>query len=282
MSNWGEEVQKVQQVVHASEEGRIIVMDSITWTDERNNNGDVMVGASFAGIISVRFPLRVVPKAVICHDAGIGKNNAGINGLLLLEGKGIPGAAVETMSARLGDGKSMYEDGVISVVNDLAKEMGVYPGMTVKEAAHILLKYKKVIEEIPKYQEVMYESERGKIVAMETVTFTNESNHYDVVCAGSHSGVTSAAYSSRFSPRGVICNDGGMAKDNSGIAGLPILDSKGIAGAAVDTMSAEIGSGRSTYEDGIISARNETAKECGIEVGMTAKEAAMLMLEGVR
>ena len=251
MSKWGEEVKKIQKVVHTSEEGRIIVMDSITWTDERNNTGDVMIGSSFAGIISVRFPLRVTPKAVICHDAGIGKNNAGINGLLLLEGKGIPGAAVETMSARLGDGQSMYNDGIISVVNDRAKEMGVYPGMTVQEAAFTFLKHKIIIEEIPKFQEVMYKNHRGKIVAMETVTFTNDSNHGDVVCAGSHSGVTSAAYSSRFFPRGVICNDGGMAKDNSGIAGLSILDGKGIAGAAVDTMSAEIGSGRSTYEKGL-------------------------------
>ena len=45
-------------------------------------------------------------------------------------------------------------------------------------------------------------------------------------------------------------------------------------------MSAKIGDGTSTYEQGKISATNELAKKLGITVGMTAKEAADRMLKG--
>ncbi|MAG14380.1 MAG: hypothetical protein CL874_00625 [Dehalococcoidales bacterium] len=44
-------------------------------------------------------------------------------------------------------------------------------------------------------------------------------------------------------------------------------------------MSAKIGNGTSTYEQGNISATNELAKKLGITVGMTAKEAADRMLK---
>jgi hypothetical protein len=46
-------------------------------------------------------------------------------------------------------------------------------------------------------------------------------------------------------------------------------------------MSAEIGVGQSTYNEGVISAVNEVAKKMGVTVGMSAKEAADKMFEGI-
>jgi ribosomal protein L13E len=46
-------------------------------------------------------------------------------------------------------------------------------------------------------------------------------------------------------------------------------------------MSARIGNGISTYEQGKISAANEVAKKIGITVEMTAKEAADRMFEAL-
>jgi len=274
------EVPKHQEIVYQSLYGRIIVMDSITFSDERNNTHDVLVGASFCGLLAIRFPLRVNPKGVIAHDAGVGKDFAGINGLWALEGMGIPGAAVETMSARLGNGMSMYEGGIISYVNESAEKLGINAGMPVKEAAMKMLQRVPPVEAVEKIKKAVYEGQEGRIMAMGSVTFITLENSSDVICAGSHFGVTSAAYSSRFPDlKGVICNDGGKAKEDSGIVGLNILQEKRIPGAAVASSSARIGDGLSTYEDGVVSAVNQSAMELGIDIGMKTKEAAMRMLK---
>ena len=111
------------------------------------------------------------------------------------------------------------------------------------------------------------------------MTFITTANTGDVICAGSHFGRTSAAYSSRFDLAGVMCSDAGRCKDDSGISGLAVLDVKGVPGGAVSTDSAMIGDGMSTYRDGVLSAVNEAARRIGICEGMRASEAAMLMLE---
>jgi hypothetical protein len=40
-----------------------------------------------------------------------------------------------------------------------------------------------------------------------------------------------------------------------------------------------MGDGHSTYEDGVISAMNDLAAAAGVRIGMTAKEAARLLVE---
>lgn len=48
--------------------------------------------------------------------------------------------------------------------------------------------------------------------------------------------------------------------------------------ATVSADSARIGDALSTYRDGTISAVNASARAMGVEAGMTAREAARLML----
>ena len=43
-----------------------------------------------------------------------------------------------TMSARIGDGRSTYEDGIVSRVNETARAAGIEPGMTAREAVHLI------------------------------------------------------------------------------------------------------------------------------------------------
>jgi len=59
---------------------------------------------------------------------------------MLLGERGVPAAAVGTMSARLGEGSSTWNDGIISVVNQPAAARGIKVGMTAKEAARLMLK----------------------------------------------------------------------------------------------------------------------------------------------
>lgn len=271
-------VPATQDIVVQNLDGRIIVMDSITFADERNNSHDVLVGASFCGMLSIRWPLRVDPKGVICHAAGPGKNAAGVNGLFALEAMGIPGAAAETMSCRIADGRDMYENGVVGYLNDSASKLGVVEGMPVREAARRMLERKRDIGDVYRPVEVAWKGDTGRVMAMGSVTFITTDNTGDVVCAGSHFGRTSAAYSSRFDLAGVICSDAGRCKDDSGISGLAVLDEKGLPGAAVSTESAMIGDGMSTYRDGILSAVNAAAAAIGVAEGMKAADAAQLML----
>ena len=273
------EVPSPQEIVIQNEYGRIIVMDSITFSDKRNNSGDVLVGASFCGILSIRWPLRVNPKGVICHAAGPGLERAGENGLFALEAAKIPGATAETMSCRIADGQDMYNNGVVDRLNDSAHLLGVSSGMSIKEAAQRMLEYWPVLPEVYKPCVVAHESRHGKVMAMGSVTFIETEHRGRVVCAGSHFGQTSAAYSSRFDLAGVMCNDAGFCKDRSGVSGLKVLDEVNIPGAAVSVYTARIGDGFSTYSDGIISAYNLAARKVGISEGITAKVAAELMLK---
>jgi uncharacterized protein YunC (DUF1805 family) len=274
-----EPVPTTQDIVHQVPEGRIIVMDSITFADERNNSGDVLIGASFCGMLSIRWPLRVRPKGVICHEAGPGRDSAGVSGLWALEAEGIAGAAAATHSCRIADGHDMYDNGIIAHVNDTARALGIHRGMAVKDAAHRIVRWLRPLPETYHPIEVAHRSPRGRVMAMGSVTFITPDNDGDVICAGSHFGRTSAAYSSRFRLRGVICSDAGRCKDDSGVSGLAVCDDKGIPGAAVSTESACIGDGMSTYSDGIVSAANRMARSLGIHEGMSAREAALRMLE---
>jgi hypothetical protein len=70
-----------------------------------------------------------------------------------------------------------------------------------------------------------------------------------------------------------------MGRERSGAAGLKRVEPLGLAGATVDARRARMGSAQSTYEDGIISACNRHAEEAGVRVGMSAREAALLLVE---
>ena len=70
---------------------------------------------------------------------GIAKNDSAVEGVKILGEHGVPAAAVATLSARLGEGLSTWNDGVISVVNPIAVTRGVKVGMTAKDAARLML-----------------------------------------------------------------------------------------------------------------------------------------------
>ncbi len=113
---------------------------------------------------------------------------------------------------------------------------------------------------------------------MGSTSFAVATNHHDVLCVGSHAGLVNAGPLRAVRPRGVVFNDGGRARRDSGISALPALDALGVAAAAVAAMSARIGDAVSTWETGIVSALNETARRCGVAIGQPARDAAVLML----
>jgi hypothetical protein len=72
--------------------------------------------------------LPIDAAAAAFHDAGIGIDGAGISRLPVLDDRGIPCVAVAGDSARIGDARSMWETGRVSVPNRTAARLGVAPG----------------------------------------------------------------------------------------------------------------------------------------------------------
>lgn len=129
---------------------------------------------------------------------------------------------------------------------------------------------------------IVKEAGGRRIVIADSATSITKENKNDIVVNGSHCGANIAPdYMLPGGARGTIGNDAGIGLENAGIASLKTLEEHGIPAAAVAAMSAEIGVGQSTYNEGVISTVNEVAKKMGVTVGMPAKEAADKMLDGI-
>jgi hypothetical protein len=77
--------------------------------------------------------------AALFNDAGWGADDAGVARLAALDDRGIAAATVSALSARIGDGRSTYRDGVLSAVNIAARALGAEPGMTAKAFAGLVV-----------------------------------------------------------------------------------------------------------------------------------------------
>lgn len=132
---------------------------------------------------------------------------------------------------------------------------------------------------VKEFHKIVKESGGRRVIIANSAASIDENNKNDVVVDGSHCGMNVGEMALNARVRGMIGNDAGIGLDNAGVAGLKFLEEHGIPAAAVSCLSAKIGNGTSTYEEGKISAVNEVAKKLGIAVGMSAKEAADKMLE---
>lgn len=129
----------LKEAVLTSGSRRIIIMDSITKVTAEDQ-GAFIVAASHGGASSGEFALEVPLGLVVLNDAGIGKDQAGIASLGMLEQRGVPGAAVSHESARIGDARDMWESGVISRVNAQAEALGLKEGQAIKQVLSDLLR----------------------------------------------------------------------------------------------------------------------------------------------
>ena len=262
--------------------GSIIAMDSAYDVDPRNTGIDVCVNASYCGVLPARFIAEHAPRAAIGMDCGIGPEGSAIAGLWYLEALAIPAAVADVMTAHLGNGVHLYENGLISFANQPAIDCGVRPGMSVKDAARLLLEQKPQqarASEITN-RTVMETSHDGRhVIATDSIAFgTDADTGTNVLVTAGHTGRSAVPYLLKCKPRGFICSDGGRGMDDSGMAGLYIVEKEGLAGATVDATKARMGNGLSHYHDGIISAMNAIAEAKGVVLGMAAKEAASFLL----
>ena len=276
-----DEADHPQDIVVDRDGRRVIAMDSARYVDSRNFGNDVVVPSTYLAVLPARLIAPHRPRAVIGHDGCIGKDGAGIAGLWYLEAIGIPAAAAAGMSAELGNGLDLYETGVISRMNILAERCGVVEGMTVRQAADLLLTNDPgdVTAGTKIRRESMARSESGReIIVTDSIVFALPEDTENVLVTAGHTGRSGAAFLREVSPHGFICSDGGMSKNNAGIAGLEITEDWGLAGACCDAWSAPVGDAFKAYEEGTISACNGPARARGVEVGMAVRDAAHALL----
>ena len=265
--------------------GRTLVFDSATHVEDYaarvRCGGELVVAASYAGVLCARMVMSAQPRAAIGLDCGIGKDGAGIAGLWYYEALQVPAAAVDSNTAEMGNGQDMYANGILSRVNECAQRLGLAPGLSVQAAVEaVLTGSRKPAAFDPARRLVVLAGPHGRgVVCTDSIAFAlPEDRERNVLCTAGHTGLSVVDYFLRYRPWGFICSDGGIGKNRSGVAALELVDAEGIAGASVDAMTARMGDGQSTYFDGVISAMNARARSKGVRVGQSAREAAALLL----
>jgi hypothetical protein len=95
----------------------------------------IVVTGSHGGLLGGRpeTALKYDVLGALYNDAGIGKDAAGVSRLPALDARGIAAATVSAASARIGDARSTYEDGIVSRINARAAALGLREGISARE-----------------------------------------------------------------------------------------------------------------------------------------------------
>ncbi len=246
--------------------------------------GSVVIAASHAGIYAAYVAAMAGVKGAILNDAGIGRDNAGVAGLGLLEDCGIAAAAVSHLSCRIGDSNDTAARGRISTVNAIAGRLGVVPGMAVRDAAAIMAAA-GLHASPPKPMDGESRTTMSVpggfrlITLIDSASLVTEEDRDAIVITGSHGGLLGqiASTAIKYPVFAALYNDADTGIDRAGVSRLPVLDDQGIAAATVSASSARIGSAASSYDDGILSCINRHAQARGARIGMAAREFADML-----
>lgn len=249
---------------------QVAVSDSATLLD--GLAGRVAIVASHAGLHAAWLCAAAGLRAVLLHDAGVGRDGAGIAGLALLDEADLPAAALS--GAVIGDGADCARSGQISHANRAAAALGVAIGMKAADAARCLLAAGPGGIGLKPLREVRHHLAPG-IVALDSAGLLGLEDSGLVVATGSHGNLLGGrpATAAKAAVFAALFNDAGDPAPSR----LPALQARGIAGATVACDSARIGDGRSTAEDGVLSHVNAIAAGHGLRSGMPARQALALL-----
>jgi hypothetical protein len=261
----------------------IVVADSATRLDG-SARGAVVVCGSHGGLYAAWLAAKAGVRAIVLNDAGVGRHSAGIAGVAWLGGLGIAACAIDHRSARIADGADTLANGVVSMANDVAVALGCAPGDSCRRAANLLLKSdgpsKEGIPEIGETRSRIANTGHREVWAIDSIALAKDTDKRAIVVTGSHGALLGGKPDSMLGIDvfAAFFNDAGGGKDDAGYARLPVLDSRGVAAAAVSHNTARIGDGRSTYDTGVISRVNETGRRLELREGMSARDAVIRLV----
>ena len=244
--------------------------------------GRVVVTGSHGGLFAAALAIRARFRAAVFHDAGGGREQAGIAGLEACTRTGMAAAAVSHETACIGDARDVLARGRISHANALASALGVRPGMPCREAARLLagagLPERWDPPPIDEERHVL-EGHGRRILLVDSASLIRSEDEGAVIVTGSHGGLVDGDPGRALKADGfaAVFNDAGIGFRECGVRRLAVLDAKGTAGLAVDCMTARIGDARSSFEEGRISRVNATAARLGVTPGQSCREAVMAL-----
>ncbi len=113
-----------------------LLLDSIAHINDTARDR-VVVSGSHGGVSAAQFVLDAphAPRLVMFNDAGVGKDQAGIAALAMLQAAGIACACYRHDSACIGQAQDALTHGVIGHVNPAAQALGVRVGDKVAQWA---------------------------------------------------------------------------------------------------------------------------------------------------
>lgn len=255
--------------------GPVILLDSIT--DARESaRGEVAVSGSHGGLYAATVASRAGLRAAVFNDAGVGFDDAGVAGVHALARVGMAAAAAACASCRIGIAEDTLSRGRISVVNAVARDLGVEPGQTVAAAADCLAEAPAPSDELPAVVESRRAVDLGgrqQVWLLDSASLVSAEDAGRLLVTGSHGGLVGGdpKRGLKAPARVAVFNDAGVGIEKAGIARLAVLDTQDIAAVAVDCMTARIGDAASALETGVISHANTSAERLGARPGLTLK-----------
>ncbi len=253
----------------------IVVVDSVTALGA-SAGGRAVVCGSHGGRFPAALAAELGVRGIVLNDAGVGKDLAGIAGLELLDGHGIPAATVGHLSADIGDGDDTLKNGLLSHVNSAAAAIGCVRGMRAADAAELMAAAAPPVgapgSSVHDARHLLRD-ESPRVWALDSASLAAAEDAGDILLTGSHGSLLGGRPSKALAADALaaVFNDAGRPAGDVPTGRLAALDERGIAAGTVDANSARIGDGRSTYFDGVLSAVNRTAAALGASKGMTAR-----------
>jgi hypothetical protein len=251
----------------------IVTADSVTQLPPVARR--VLVTGSHAGRVAAHYAAQAGVRAVIFHDAGLGKDEAGVAGLALLEAAGIAAAAVGHASARIGDGADVLARGVVSRCNAPAVLCGVRIGQRCHDAAVRLSAAPLAAGTLPQQQEGRHALAEG-VLGCDSIGQLVAADAGRVLVIGSHASLHGGR------PESALPIHAALAVFHTGggdCSRHPILDLRGVPAAAVEGSSARIGDARSLWESGVLAVANRAAERAGVAPGMSVQAAARALMQ---
>ncbi len=251
----------------------IVLADSVTKLTA-DAAGAVIVAASHGGRYAGILALLATPRGFILNDAGVGRDSAGRASLALGERHGVAAATVAHTSCRIGDVGDMWQRGEISAVNARAAAAGIRLGESCRGASALMTRLRApariALEHPVEARSILREDGwRHAIVLCDSASLVLPEDAGQIVVTASHGALVGGVNGAAFAANALfaVFNDAGGGADGRGTSRLPSLDQRRIAAVTVSAASARIGDGRSSYEDGVISVVNNSAKAHGARVG---------------
>jgi hypothetical protein len=256
----------------------IICADTVTKLGAEHR-GRVVVGGSHGGRYAGYLAAKAGVRAVILHNAGIGKDDAGIGSLAYLDGIGMPAAVLDHQSARIADGRDQLARGTVSHVNQSAAALGCAAGQSCRDCARLMGEAGQWRGAAPEFGEARFLLRGAKaatkadrepeVWGVDSTSLLTPEDKGAVMITASHGSRFGSLVNKPIAgpPLAVIFNDAGGGADDCGFSRLPALDGEGVIAATVAAASARIGDARSAWESGVISRANERARAAGIAPG---------------